>query len=390
LVVYEVLKVVYSPVKAFKEIVKNPNIKGPLLIFLLFLLASAGFQYVSASKFVLEIGTPEGDGWTESTVLWTPEGVSIDDEDKFVGNYSIMSFVTNNTRVWMKTTDIGSFNCSSDEGCGSLSFRIKWVHSSNMFPANTTLRLFSKNNSYFELNIDGKIANSSNTWSNVTVDIGPTNLNWRPSVDSSDWGNITGLEFELAWLARANLTMKIDHLYFGKHVPLLAMNDFPERFVSSLIFIAFGFILEWGIYAIILLLLIKLAGSEAGPLRVLFIVIGYTFCIKIVESLVNAFLFSALPPLAFPLKAWDPIAGEEGLANKLLDNIYQTNWYPTLAYNLYWSLGFAFIAWAVALSAIAIRFLREFTWKKAAGIAIVAYFVLSIFAMPILRSLLAI
>ena len=48
------LRVLYSPIRAFEEIAKTPNFKGPLLIFALTMLATAGAQYVSASKILLE------------------------------------------------------------------------------------------------------------------------------------------------------------------------------------------------------------------------------------------------------------------------------------------------------------------------------------------------
>lgn len=377
MVVQEVLRVIYSPVKAFKEIVKSPSIKGPLLIFLLFMLASAGYQYVSASKAVFEIGTPERDEWTESTSLWTPEGVSIDDADKVVGNYSIVSYVTNNTRVWMRITGIGSLNSSADQGYKSLSFRIKWIHQNKTFPSsNATLRLFSGGESrYFTLDLMNLI-NVSGSWANLTVNLGSSDQGWR-SVDSPDWGNITGLKFELAWLSSevADLTLKIDDLYFGKHVLFFATDRFTSWFVESLMTTTFSFFLGWSLYAVLLLLIIKLSGSEAGPWSMLFIVIGYTFSIRIVHVLVDAFLVSTLPQLVFPLRAWNPIAGEEELASKLIDDIYQTSWYPTLAYSLTLPLVFAFYAWAIALSVIAIHFLREFTWKKAASISITAYLI---------------
>ncbi len=371
------LGVVYSPVKAFKEIVKNPSIKGPLLIFFLFLLASAGYQYVSASKAVLEIGTPERDDWTESTSLWTPEGVSIDGLDKFVGNYSVTSFFTNDTRVWMRIADIGSFNSSADKGYKSLSFRIKWVHQDKTFPtSNATLRLFSGGESrYFSLDLMNLI-NASGTWANLTVNLDSSDQGWR-SVNSPDWGNITGLKFELAWLASdvANLTMKIDDLYFGKNVLFLAMDRFTGWFVESLIFTTFSFFVGWSLYSLLLYLTIKLFGGESGPWSVLFIVIGYASSIDIVQVLVDTFRFSTLPPLVFPQKALNPIPGEEGLARMLLDDITQTIWGPRLAYNLALPLGFAFYAWAIVLSAIAIHFLRGFTWKKAASISITAYLI---------------
>jgi len=50
----QVLRVLYSPVRAFEEIAETPNFKGPLLIFALIMLATAGAQYVSASKILLE------------------------------------------------------------------------------------------------------------------------------------------------------------------------------------------------------------------------------------------------------------------------------------------------------------------------------------------------
>lgn len=377
MIVRDVFEVIYSPIKAFKEIVKKPTIKGPLLIFLVVLLASAVTQYISASKAVFEIGTPEEDEWTESTSLWTPTGISIDEVDKFAENSSVASSVTNVTRVWMRISGIGSFNSSADQGHKTLSFRIKWVHQNKTFPSsNATLRLFSGDESrYFALDLVNLI-NVSDTWANLTVNLGSSDQNWR-TVNSPDWKNITGLEFELAWLASdaANLTMKIDDLYFGRNVIFLGTPRFTEWFVESLTTSAFRFFLGWSLYSVLLFFAIKLTGSEAGPWSVLFIVIGYIFSINVVQVLVDAILVSTLPPLVFPLKAWNPIPGEEGLANRLLDDIYQTNWGPTLAYNLTLPLAFGFYAWTIALSTIAIHFLREFTWKKAAGVSITAYLI---------------
>jgi len=50
----QVLRVLYSPIKAFEEIAQTPNFKGPLLIFALIMLTTAGTQYISASKMFLQ------------------------------------------------------------------------------------------------------------------------------------------------------------------------------------------------------------------------------------------------------------------------------------------------------------------------------------------------
>ena len=97
MVVYEVLKVLYSPVKAFEEIVKKPSVKGPLLVLALTLLATVVLQSVVASKYFRLTATPDNDDWTESVSLWNSNGErSVDGTEGVVGNYSVKSSVTNN------------------------------------------------------------------------------------------------------------------------------------------------------------------------------------------------------------------------------------------------------------------------------------------------------
>jgi len=54
MIIQDVFRVLYSPLKAFEEIAKTPNIKGPFFIFLVTLLASIGAQYISSSKVILQ------------------------------------------------------------------------------------------------------------------------------------------------------------------------------------------------------------------------------------------------------------------------------------------------------------------------------------------------
>ncbi len=68
MVVKEALKVLYSPLKAFEEIVKKPTVKGPLLVLALTLLATAVLQSIVASKYSRLAETPDNDDWTESEI----------------------------------------------------------------------------------------------------------------------------------------------------------------------------------------------------------------------------------------------------------------------------------------------------------------------------------
>lgn len=363
MVVYEVLKVLYSPVKAFEEIVKKPNVKGPLLVLALTLLATVVLQSVVASKQFILTGTPEyfiltgmsdNDDWTESASLWNSNGVlSVDGTDRVVGNYSVKAFVANDTYIWMNIIGIGQFNCSGETGYKALSFRIKWIHQNETFPSsNATLRLFSNNqNSYFELNLINLI-NSSDTWANVTVKVGSDNPNWT-SPNSPDWGNITGLEFKLAWLSSdaANLTMKIDDLHFGKYVSVLTAATSGVIIRSSLN-AAIAFFFNWGTYGVFLLMFIVISHERTDSLTKFFVVIGHVFIVTAVYILVIALLFSTLP--------------------QVTAETFQEKWVSNWVYQFGYYFDFAFEAWMAVLFAIAIRSFSQLTWRKAAGVSTIA------------------
>jgi hypothetical protein len=378
LFVREIFRVLYSPLEAFKEIAKKPDVKGPMLILLITVLVTAGAQYISASKTFFENPTPEADSWTESTSLWISNGVLLNDTDRIVGNYSVNSFSSNDTYIWMKLTEIGPFDCSGDSGYRGLSFRIKWIHQNEKPPSsNATLQLFSyEENRYFRCDLSNNMTSSSNEWANSTVSVG-IEQGWV-SVNSPDWKNITGLEFRLAWLPSdaANLTMKIDDLYFGEYVSPLASDFFTGWLVSSLMGSATDFIVRWILYAGLLLLMIKIFGGKTGPWSALFNVVGYVFAVTMVYITIDALMINMLPSLSFPLKAWSPVAGEEEIGLALWNQIIQDNWGTSWAYNLRYYLPFTVHAWTAALGTIALHFAREFAWKKAAAISVMAYIML--------------
>jgi len=56
----QILKVIYSPFKAFEDIVKNPAAKGPLLVLLLCVVAAAVVGFVSLSKVDVQLHSEIG------------------------------------------------------------------------------------------------------------------------------------------------------------------------------------------------------------------------------------------------------------------------------------------------------------------------------------------
>ncbi len=350
---HDVLKTLYSPLKAFEEIVKKPDVKGPLLILALFLIITAGLQYASAAKISDEEPMANRDEWTETSewaLKWASNGEeSTRDADSVSGNYSVMSSVAANESVWMRLTDIGPINCSGDGAYERLSFSIKWLHENGIFPdSEVALHLLSNNdNGHFKLDISDRISNSSDRWGNVTVDVGPKSQGWEP-VGSPNWENIAGLEFRLVWSVPLNLTMKIDDLYFADFVPLTKY--YFDGWFSSLMMTALSFFFNWGVYGGILLLAIKLFGEKAGSWKELFVVVGYLFSVKIVYLLVTISFVPLLPEVR-------------------LESLGEI-WYPTLPYQAILYLSIVTDVWMAVLCTIAVHFLYNFTWKKAISIAV--------------------
>ena len=362
--VREVFEVLYSPVKAFKKIIEKPDFKGVLLIIVLVIVSMVVVQYVAASKFFLETRTPDDENWTESMTFWASNyNLSLDDVDYKVGNYSVKSFVSNGINTWMKTTDIGSFDCLEDTGYKELFFWINWTHSNGTFPnSGATLRLFSVNESrYFELDLSTSISEFSGEWGNVTVNIGPQSQSWASS-NSPDWKNVTGLEFRLVWPTPANLTMKIDGLYFRKYVSPLETGTFSGAIIPILMSSAVSFSMNWILWAGILLMIAKVLREEVGPWTVFFVVIGYVFVSTVVYTIASAVSLSTLP--ALNLLSADDI-------NVLIHEM----WYPYLAYQVWLYLPLVGEVWVAVLCATAIRLLRGITWGKAASISMIAFII---------------
>jgi hypothetical protein len=378
----DIFKVIYSPIKAFESIVKKPDVKGPFIILALILVSAAVEQYVFASRVLLAARTPGNDEWTESISSswnWTSNGIiSLDNTTYVIGNYSVRSRVSNDTSIWMKITDIGLLNCSGDEGYKRMSFWINWTQQSGTFPSNSTLRLFSTNESrYFELNLADLISNSSGQWEVTTlgVAVGLDSQDWISSPNSPSWENITGLEFMLKWapLQRANLTMNIDDLYFAKKPSsFLTAASLGDYIVVALISTVIGFFLTWIVYVGSFFIVSAGFHQKIGSWRALFIVMGYAFAIAIAGVLVRAILYMGLPALSFPISSWPPSTPADSIRASVLEEQF---WFSSAVYPLSLVTNLGLDLWIVALCAVSMRTLGGLSWKRAAIFAAFAYFI---------------
>jgi len=367
LVVREVFEVLYSPVNAFRKIIEKPDFKGVLLVLVLAVSSMLISQYVVSSKLFLETRLSESDDWTEALTNqhnWVSNGaLSIDDTDYKMGNsdgnHSITSSVLTETSIWLKITDIDSINCS-ETGYNELFFWIKWTHEEELAPSSGTLKLFSgSEDSYFEYNKITELLVSSGEWANATLKVG-SDQDWT-SNNSPDWQNITGIEFRLDWSSSANLTMKIDGLFFRKFSSPIITGEFSGLLIPIILQLVLNFAMNWILWAGILIIVAKLFNEDLGRWNVFFVIIAYSFIATFAYTLISAVPFSTLPLLNVPLDA--------NAFNALLD----TSWRPLLAYQLWLYIPVIGEVWIAALGAVVVRLMKETTWSKAATIAAVAF-----------------
>jgi hypothetical protein len=377
-------KILYSPVKAFSEISKKPKVFIPILIIVVILLVNLGVHYAAFSRFLLERGIPEKDEWTEPSSIesnfWTTNGIlELDYDDKYVGNASIKSTSENQT-VWMRINLSQTINCSEYD---VLHFRFKWSQNNGAFPnQGAQLRLFSDNTNYFLFDMVQKISSANNTWANVTIAIGPKSMGWS-KINSPDWESINALEFKLQWSEIANLTMKIDDLYFGgKFATQVSFITEGLWFIYTMALSSYTF-LRWTVITIIIIIIFKILRFKFDSWRNLFSILGYTLIIDAIYRASLILLFFSLPTINFPLRAWMPVdKGEKALmlAQEISEKLYNEYWYNHIAYLVFPFLRLFFYIWFAVVIAALLRALYGFSWSKSILIATLVSF-LSLFLL---------
>jgi hypothetical protein len=366
-VVQEVFEILYSPVKAFRKVIEKPDFKGVILVLVLVISSMLIVQYIASSKLLLENRNPEDDNWTETLTnqhSWASNGLlTLDSTDyklgNLDGNHSIVSSFSDETNIWCKLENISSINCS-ETGFKELFFFIKWTNDDESFPISGSIKLFSgTEESYFENNNFIDALGLSGNWKNTTLNVG-SNQGWS-SNNSPNWEEITGLEFQLVWESSSNLSLKIDSLFFRNYISPFATGAFEGIILTIAFQVMLNFATNLILWAGLLLIIAKLFQEEVGPWNVFFIIIGYSFIVTVVYTLLSAIPLSTLPMIEVPI---DQIA-----LNAMLD----VTWRPLIAYQLWLYIPIIGEVWLAALGAIVIRQIREINWSKAATIAAVAF-----------------
>jgi len=263
LVVKDVLRVLYAPHKAFKDLIQNPKYWGPFILLLIFVLAQVSSSYVAGSRLNIEQTMPvgvEADVWTESATLWqaNPDVVISDNKVDFIngsqaiagfpdyyGNSSVEFAVSDNNTLQMSLNDFGSqVNCGAN-GFMDVFFRVKIVTPDAKLE-NVTLTLYSLTDSnFFYYDLTSAFSNNVvNVWNNISVPVGSGN--WLSNGNPS-WENITGLKLEFAWSSNSDIDLRLDGLFFrGKFETQIEFAGGTLPYLASSALNGFApFLFEW-------------------------------------------------------------------------------------------------------------------------------------------------
>jgi hypothetical protein len=370
----EIVKMLYAPHKAFKEIMQNPRYMGPLLIMLLFVAANAGFTYVATSKTYIEQVLPNGsnlDEWTENSTFWQ-SNAQISESNDFIngtyyGNKSIAFSITDSTEIWVQLTDIGSISCSGPDGYTELSFRIKWT-SPQTRPVNGTIYMFSTTSSDFFYESLGEIfANLTyNIWNNLTIPL--VSDGWLTSSPSADWGNVTGLKLIFQWPESTNITLLIDGLFFHGPFESLYATAGTAYILNYALVAVMQYVITWVFLSGIIYIMSKSFGGKL-VWKTILVLIGFALITMFVQAIVNAAAYATVSSVNYPFQLIVGVEGEtDAPYNAILDQTATVSYIGRFTQ-------IAVYIWTIALCSLAVRLHAGFSWTKSILVGVVAYLV---------------
>jgi hypothetical protein len=362
---YGIFKIIYSPFKAFKEIIQNPKYIGPILIMVLFVLASIGSEYARASKLYVQQTLPNmldpynPDPWTENCTLWISNAeITCNTDDFLLGRKSIQFNIINNDTIWMELKNVGQINCLSTDGYKNLSFCIRWINPTADPPQNISLYLFSMGTAdYFYYDLAERINQTENDkWNNFTIPVGLDAEKWANSSAQTAWNNITGLKLDLVWAQStgSNLTILVDKVYFqsGNFEPL---TNFMGNIIAVSAFNAVTtFCIYWMLSGVALFVVGKMFKIKA-EFKVFLIIVGYALIAMVVMQVLFNILYLLIAPLYITVDAISPTS------------VVQT----IILFNS--SMVLLLPVWSIVISSIGVHTAFDLPLSKSAVITIIGF-----------------
>lgn len=172
---------------------------------------------------------------------------------------------------------------------------------------------------------------------------------------------------------------------------IIEINGEPTSFVATDLFVtwltniflstSFSILLYWLVLASGLALISRTFGGKQISWRVLYVSFGYLLSVFMVLYAVRAVVYLTLPSLYFEnVSSWPPL--DQVQVDYAL-NLMAENWGSNYVYQFGSFFTLVAFVWLVVLGAIAVKTIREISWRKAAAVSIIGFSItLFLFGFP--------
>ncbi len=327
MIIDDILKVIYAPHKAFKSIVENPKYLGAILVLVLFIGLSIGYEYSQFSKTYTEQTTPTIDQlatFTNATAWRSAPSVALSNNFDDFFNYSVyvagfglpptdpnayfslfgnssLQMQANNTNTLAAAlTNTTNVDCSPS-GFQNLSITLKQIQP-QVAPQNATLTLYSlSDTAFYQYDLTPQLANTSTLgqWTNLTITLGPNATGWTSS-GAPTWSNITSLTLDFTYPANSNITIEVGALFFhGEYLTPIQYNS-TGILLQFLQLFSLQFIFSWFILTGLIYILCRYLMKSAVLWKPLFTAIGFAMMVMVIRALVNLAATLTMPTVYYP------------------------------------------------------------------------------------------
>jgi len=361
----DIIRVLYAPHKVFKRVVEKPRILGPVLIMILFIVATVCSHFAWGSKIYFGKTIPYNmdqynpDPWTDNSSMWASNAnVSQNTLDGLYGYNSVQFNTANDTVIWAELNNIGPINFTELDDYKNLTFALKWLHAMTAPPEIARIYLFSESSdSYFYRELSEISSPSENdTWHNFTIPIGTHSAGWINATSQTTWGVISGIKFNLTWAesARSDLTVLVDRVFFESEQFESLITSSYGNIANLLLDALIGFSFTWMIIGLALFLAGRIAGVKSS-LMIFLIISGYAFITFVMMKIFFAVLYSSIAPVYIPFDAT--------VTDPTLQTILQISSYSVLLFPI----------WSIVLCSIGTRTFFNLTSSKSILLAVVGF-----------------
>jgi hypothetical protein len=320
LILDDIAEVVYSPARAFKKIIENPKYLGAILVLILFIGLSIGYEYVQFSKIYTENTSPTVDSLPTylNATLWSGSSnvsltnnfadpfnysiyvAALDSGYSIFGNSSLEMNAKDTNNMTASLSNVFNVDCSAPSGFQNLSVTIKPVAPA-VSPKSATLTLYSLNDTnFYTYDLTSSLSSTATigVWNSLTIPVGPNADGWKSS-GSPSWGKITALQLSLTYPASSSITVRVGALLFRGQYQTPVKSDSTGLLLQFLQAFGFQFVLAWLLLTGLIYVFFK--GLKATiTWKPLFVALGFALFVMVIRAAINLVAAATLPTLYYP------------------------------------------------------------------------------------------